>query len=69
MLDIDSRAEIHLPGTAGIDDQAEWLDDSRLAYGAVPSGGRTSAVFIVDSNGTTPAQMAIPDAASRSVVR
>jgi hypothetical protein len=34
--DLATGVETVLPGTAGIDDQAAWLDDSTLAYG-VPS--------------------------------
>lgn len=69
VLDLASMIETRLPGTAGIDDQAEWLDNNRLAYGAVPPGARAGAIYVVGSSGSTAARVAIPDAASPSIVR
>ena len=69
ILDLATGIETPLPDTAGIDDQAEWLDDHRLAYGAVPRDGRTSAIFFVAADGSAPAAIVAPDAASPSTVR
>jgi hypothetical protein len=68
VLDLAGKRELVLPGTAGIDDQAVWLDDSTLAYGAAVANQR-SAVFFVAADGSAPARRVIPDAASPVPVR
>ncbi|MFC5059354.1 hypothetical protein [Saccharothrix xinjiangensis] len=66
VLDLATDAETRLPGTAGIDDQATWLDDTRLAFAAVPRDAKHPAVHLVQATGATPATLLIPDATSPS---
>lgn len=69
VLDLATGRERRLPGTAGVDDQAEWLDDTTLVYAGVPSGARLPAIHTVAADGARPAQVILPDATSPSVVR
>ena len=68
VLDLAGKRELVLPGTAGIDDQAVWLDDATLAYGAAVNNQR-SAIFFVPADGSAPAHRVVPDAASPVPVR
>lgn len=68
VLDLNTRKEQVLPGTAGIDDQAAWLDDATLAYGAVKNS-QPNAIFFVPADGSSAARRVIPDAASPVPVR
>ena len=68
VLDLKTKRELVLPGTTGIDDQAAWLDDSTLAYGAAVDNQK-SAIFFVAADGSAPARRVIPDAASPVPVR
>jgi hypothetical protein len=68
VLDLRTRQERVLPGTSGIDDQATWLDDSTLAYGAARNDQKT-AIYLVPADGSAPARQAIPNAASPVPVR
>ncbi|MFT7838618.1 hypothetical protein Q5530_20955 [Saccharothrix sp. BKS2] len=66
VLDLATGAETRLPGTAGVDDQATWLDDDTLAFAAVPRDARHPAVHLVPADATTPATLVVPDATSPS---
>ncbi|RKT53964.1 WD40 repeat protein [Saccharothrix australiensis] len=66
VLDLKTGEERRLPGTAGVDDQATWLDDDRLAFAAVPKGAKLAAVHVVPADGSTPARLLVPDATSPS---
>ncbi|MBB5959413.1 hypothetical protein FHS29_006034 [Saccharothrix tamanrassetensis] len=66
VLDLKTGEERRLPGTAGIDDQATWLDDDRLAFAAVPKGTKLSAIHVVPADGSSDANLLIPDATSPS---
>ncbi|MGC7093827.1 hypothetical protein ACPZ19_04090 [Amycolatopsis lurida] len=64
VLDLTSRHEQALPGTTGIDDQAVWLDNTRLAYGRVPGDGQKSSVFAVPADGSAPPELLVAEASS-----
>jgi hypothetical protein len=64
VLDLRTGREVTLPGTIGIDDQAVWLDESRLAYGKSSQAGQKSAIFSVSADGSSPPTLLISDAAS-----
>lgn len=66
VLDLASGQEIRLPGTAGVDDQATWLDDGRVAFAAVPKDSRLAAVHVAPVDGASPAVVLVPDATSPS---
>ncbi|WP_231499956.1 TolB family protein [Saccharothrix sp. NRRL B-16314] len=66
VLDLATGVERRLPGTAGIDDQATWLGDDRIAFAAVPRDAERAAVHLVDADGSAPATLLIPDATSPS---
>jgi Tol biopolymer transport system component len=68
VLDLKTNKERVLPGTVGIDDQAVWLDDGTLAYGAVLNGAK-NAIYFVSADGSAPAREAIANAASPVPVR
>jgi hypothetical protein len=69
VLDLASGGEKLLPGTTGIDDQAVWLDEQNLAYGATANGQHKSAIYFVPADGSAPGHLVIPDAASPVPVR
>ncbi len=64
VLDLRTGVERRLPGTAGIDDQALWLDDERLAYGARTAASDKAAVLVVPADGSAPASVLVPNAMS-----
>jgi hypothetical protein len=68
VLDLHSNSERVLPGTAGIDDQATWLDDLTLAFGAAKDG-KPNAIYFVPAAGSAPARPVIQNAASPVPVR
>ncbi|MFS8104386.1 hypothetical protein LFM09_45500 [Lentzea alba] len=68
VLDLGTNAEKRLPGTAGIDDQATWLNADELAFAAVPKDAKLPAVHVVPIDGSQPAKVLIPDATSPSPV-
>lgn len=68
VLDLHTNQERVLPDTGGIDDQAIWLDDSTLAYGAAKNNQK-NAIYFVPADGTAPARQVIPNAASPVPVR
>ncbi|GAA3458426.1 PD40 domain-containing protein [Saccharothrix longispora] len=66
VLDLATGTELRLPGTAGVDDQATWLDADRLAFAAVPKDAKQAAVHLVPADGSAPATVLVPDATSPS---
>jgi hypothetical protein len=68
VLDLHTNQERVLPDTGGIDDQAIWLDDSTLAYGAAKNNQK-NAIYFVPADGTAPGRQVIPNAASPVPVR
>jgi hypothetical protein len=68
VLDLGTGVERPLPGTAGVDDQASWLDADHLLYSRVPRTGAKQAVYRVRTDGSAP-QLLIPDATSPVAVR
>jgi hypothetical protein len=52
VLDLASGEERVLPDTSGIDDQAAWLDDRTLAYGAISGSTGKSSVYQVPADGS-----------------
>ncbi|WP_433271832.1 TolB family protein [Actinosynnema sp. CS-041913] len=64
VLDLTTGEEHRLPGTAGIDDQATWLDNDRLAFAAVPKDSKLAAIHVVPADGATDAKLLISDATS-----
>jgi hypothetical protein len=68
--DVATGAETLLPATQGLDDQAEWLDDTHLLYGLPRAGvpGTTDVYVVGIAAGSTPSVL-IPGAWSPSVVR
>ena len=73
VLDLASGQENVLEGTLGLDDQVEWLDDSRLLYGVPRADGvssvLTSDVWVVAADGTAPPRVLVKDASSPAVLR
>ncbi|MET0238126.1 MAG: hypothetical protein ABW224_26030 [Kibdelosporangium sp.] len=63
VLDLRTNQEKRLPGTAGIDDQAAWVDNATLAFGTAKDENKT-AVYFVPADGSAPARPEIQDAAS-----
>jgi hypothetical protein len=71
VLDLASGKETVLAEDRSVDDQVEWLDDTRLLY-AVPrdTGGQlASDVWVLPADGMGAASVFIRDAASPAVVR
>ncbi|MFE9747532.1 TolB family protein [Saccharothrix saharensis] len=68
VLDLATGEERRLPGTAGVDDQATWLDDERLAFAAVPKDAKLASIHVVPADGSAAAVLMIPDATSPSPV-
>ncbi|MEU4804790.1 hypothetical protein [Actinosynnema sp. NPDC023587] len=68
VLDLRTGEERRLPGTAGIDDQATWLDDGRLVFSAVPKDAKLAAIHEVPADGSAEAKVLIRDATSPSPV-
>ncbi len=64
VLDLRTRQERVLQGTAGIDDQAAWLNADNLAYGGTPDSGKKSTIFTVPADGSAPPEVLIEEAAS-----
>ncbi len=73
VLDLASGMEKVLGGETSIDDQVEWLDDSRLLYGVPRDDGMssvlTSDVWVVPADGSSAPTVLIRDASSPAVVR
>ncbi|MGH3713058.1 MAG: TolB family protein [Micromonosporaceae bacterium] len=68
VLDLATMTETPLPGTDGIDDQAEWLDANTVLY-AMPRDDGGSDVWAAPADGHAPPRRLIRDAASPAVLR
>lgn len=64
VLDLASGQERVLPDTAGIDDQAAWLDDHTLAYGAISGDTGKSSVYQVPADGSGKPALVATEASS-----
>ncbi|GAB3493870.1 hypothetical protein FB471_1556 [Amycolatopsis cihanbeyliensis] len=64
VLDLRTHEERVLRDTAGIDDQAVWLNADNLAYGGTPDSGKKSTIFTVPADGSAPQAVLIEEAAS-----
>jgi Tol biopolymer transport system component len=71
VVDLASGRETELAETRSVDDQAEWLDDSRVLYGLTraTAGSGSSDVWAARADGTGTPELFIADAFSPSVVR
>ncbi len=63
VLDLRSGREIEIPIPHAFDDQAEWLDDDRLAY------DRNQVVMSVKADGSGPPTTFLPEGGSAAAVR
>jgi hypothetical protein len=63
VLDLDTMRETPLAETRSVDDQAEWLDDERVAYGV------DRDVFVVPADGSGEPRRLIRSATSPAAVR
>ncbi len=70
VLDLDTLAAKPLAETRNIDDQAEWLDDERVAY-AVPRGTGTflTDTWSVAGDGSAGPRRLVAGASSPAIVR
>lgn len=71
VLDLATGTETQLAETHSVDDQVEWLDDSRILYG-LPGEGTAAAesnVWVVNADGTGSPTLLVPKAWSPAVVR
>lgn len=64
VLDLASGQERVLPDTSGIDDQAAWLDDDTLAYGAISGSTGKSSVYQVPADGSGKPTLVATEASS-----
>jgi Tol biopolymer transport system component len=64
VLDLESGQERVLPDTAGIDDQAAWLDAGTLAYGAISGSTGKSSVYQVPADGSGKPSLVATEASS-----
>jgi hypothetical protein len=71
VLDLHTGKESMLAETRSVDDQVEWLDNSRLLYALSRPGSEatTSDVWVVPADGTGSTQILIPEASSPAVIR
>jgi hypothetical protein len=71
VYDLATGKETLLAETRSIDDQVEWLNDSRVVYGLPRTGAAaaTSDVWTVAADGGGSAAVLVPDAWSPAVVR
>ena len=71
VLDLSTGKETQLTETRSVDDQVEWLDNSRILYGmpGEGSGAAETNVWVVNADGTGTPSMLIPKAWSPAVVR
>ncbi len=63
VLDLSSGDEIELPIPHAFDDQAEWLDEGRLAY------DRNEVVMSIKADGSSPPTALLPRGGSAAAVR
>jgi MFS family permease len=70
VYDLASGTETVLAETRSVDDQAEWLDNARVAYGLPRAAGSpTSDVWTVPADGSGSPRLLVRDAWSPAVVR
>lgn len=71
VLDLAAGTETLITDERSVDDQVEWLDDTRLLYAVSRPGSEAtvSDVWVVPADGTGTPQIAIPEAGSPAVVR
>jgi len=67
-LDLRTGKEWDLAETRSVDDQAEWLDDSRIVYGLQRPGTGRADVWVLGIHGQAKPKVLIPDALSPAVV-
>lgn len=70
-MDLASGREVMLAETRSVDDQVEWLDDTRVIYG-IPRGGdegATTDTYSVPADGSGAPELLIEQAWSAAVVR
>jgi hypothetical protein len=69
VLDLKTLKQTMLSETRSVDDQSEWLDDTRVLYG-LPRGGAvaTSDVWVVPASGAGTPSVFVHDAWSPAVV-
>lgn len=70
VYDLRTGKETLLAETRSVDDQAEWLDNDRVAYGLPRdvSGSASSDVWVVPADGTGAPAILIPDAWSPALI-
>jgi hypothetical protein len=70
VLDIKSGTETQLTEQRSVDDQVEWLDDSRILYGMPGVGSKAAEtnVWVVPADGTGAPKLLIPQAWSPAVL-
>lgn len=70
VLDLKTGKETTLAETRSVDDQAEWLDDSRILYSLPRPGAQATVtdVWVVPADGSGKPRVFIPAAASPAVV-
>jgi hypothetical protein len=71
VLNLETLEETPLAETRSVDDQAEWLDDSRILYG-LPDESRSADatdVWMVPADGSGQPEVFLKEASSPAVVR
>jgi len=72
VLDLRTMSDTTLAETRGVDDQAEWLDDARVAYGLQDQGPPATLdvnLWTVPADGTGTPSLFLAHATSPAVVR
>jgi len=70
VVNLETFREMELTESRSVDDQVEWLDNSRVLYGLPDKvGSATSNVWVVSADGTGAPEMFLEDAVSPAVVR
>jgi hypothetical protein len=70
VLDVDTLEDIALAETRNVDDQVEWLDDSRIVYELAEEPGATlTNVWVVPADGSGRPEILLAEAGSPTVVR
>ena len=70
VVDLETFRETELTEIRSVDDQVEWLDNSRVLYGLPDQeGSATSNVWVVSADGTGVPEIFLEDAVSPAVVR
>jgi hypothetical protein len=71
VLDLATGKETALAEDRSVDDQVEWLDDSRIMFGMAGEGSKAAEtnVWVVAADGSGAPTLLIPNAWSPAVVR